>query len=117
VVNRLEVALRLAWLNCNGGSRRGVKLKEKASVAGVVANVYWRKNGCVDWWANLDATTRRKVLTVALGKSAKALYFLRNFVYLFSVFQYCTMGHCGCIGIRMHLLTTKYRGIGCFGNW
>ncbi|KAE8038669.1 hypothetical protein FH972_011150 [Carpinus fangiana] len=73
VVNRLEVALRLAWLNCNGGRRRGVKLKEKASVAGVVANVYWRKKGCVDWWANLDATTRRKVLTVALGKSAKAL--------------------------------------------
>ncbi|KAE8038672.1 hypothetical protein FH972_011153 [Carpinus fangiana] len=73
VVNRLEVALRLAWLNCNGGRRRGVKLKKKASVAGVVANVYWRKKGCVDWWANLDATTRRKVLTVALGKSAKAL--------------------------------------------
>lgn len=73
VANRLEVALRLAWLNCNSGRRRGVKLKEKASVAGVVANVYWRKKGCVDWWANLDATTRRKVLTVALGKSAKAL--------------------------------------------
>ncbi|KAE8038674.1 hypothetical protein FH972_011155 [Carpinus fangiana] len=70
VVNRLEVALGLAWLNCNGGRRKGVKLKEKA---GVVANVYWRKKGCVDWWANLDATTRRKVLTVALGKSAKAL--------------------------------------------
>jgi hypothetical protein len=40
VVNRLEVAPRLAWLNCNGGRRGGVKLKEKASVAGVVANVY-----------------------------------------------------------------------------
>jgi hypothetical protein len=37
VVNQLEVAPRLAWLNCNGGRRRGVKLKEKARVAGVVA--------------------------------------------------------------------------------
>ncbi|XP_062174305.1 uncharacterized protein LOC133879662 isoform X3 [Alnus glutinosa] len=80
VANRLEVALRLAWLNCNGVRKRGVKLKEKASVAGVAANMYWRKKGCVDWWANLDATTRRKVLTVALGKSAKALEHARGMV-------------------------------------
>ncbi|XP_030966510.1 uncharacterized protein LOC115987155 isoform X5 [Quercus lobata] len=74
VVNRLEVALRLAWLNCNNGRKRGVKLKEKASTAaGVAANVYWRKRGCVDWWRNLDATARRKILTVVLGKSAKSL--------------------------------------------
>jgi hypothetical protein len=88
VVNRLEVAPRLAWLNCNGGRRGGVKLKEKASVAGVVANVYWRKKGCVDWRANLDATTRKKVLTVALGKSAKALVFSHElcfFVQCFSI--------------------------------
>ncbi|KAF5470038.1 hypothetical protein F2P56_010588 [Juglans regia] len=73
VANRLEVALRLAWLNCNNGRKRGVKLKEKASAAGVAANVFWRKKGCVDWWVNLDTVTRRKILTVALGKSAKAL--------------------------------------------
>ena len=97
VVNRLEVALRLAWLNCNNGRKRGVKLKEKASVAaGVAANVYWRKRGCVDWWRNLDATARRKILTVVLGKSAKSLVlFLEQllmfghlfiFIYFFSGF-------------------------------
>ncbi|GLT84385.1 hypothetical protein SLE2022_026200 [Rubroshorea leprosula] len=73
VASRLEVALRLAWLNSNNGKKRGVKLKEKLIAAGLAANVYWRKKGCVDWWANLDSTTRRKVLTAALGKAAKAL--------------------------------------------
>ncbi|XP_022757001.1 uncharacterized protein LOC111304585 isoform X4 [Durio zibethinus] len=73
VVNRLEVALRLAWLNCNNGKRRGVKLKEKVKAAGVAANVYWRKKGCVDWWVNLGDATRSKVLTTILGKAAKSL--------------------------------------------
>ncbi|XP_057498206.1 uncharacterized protein LOC130782800 isoform X1 [Actinidia eriantha] len=73
VANRLEVALRLSWLNCNIGKKRGVKLKEKASAAGVAANVYWRKKGCLDWWGKLDAATRRNILRVILGKSAKSL--------------------------------------------
>ncbi|KAK4849669.1 hypothetical protein QYF36_027137 [Acer negundo] len=73
VVNRLEVALRLAWLNCNNGKKRGVKLKEKVNAAGVAANVFWRKKGCVDWWGNLDVATRRKVFTVTMGKAAKSL--------------------------------------------
>lgn len=73
VVNRLEVALRLAWLNCNNGKRRGVKLKEKVNATGVAANVYWRKKGCVDWWVNLGDATRRNVLTTILGKAAKSL--------------------------------------------
>ncbi|XP_052192225.1 uncharacterized protein LOC127801296 isoform X2 [Diospyros lotus] len=73
VANRLEVALRLAWMNLNSGKKRGVKLKEKASTAGVAANVYWRKKGCLDWWGKLDAATRREVFRVALGKSAKSL--------------------------------------------
>ncbi|KAG5231209.1 NTP transf domain-containing protein/PAP assoc domain-containing [Salix suchowensis] len=63
LANKLEVALRLAW----------VKLKEKLSAAGVAANVFWRKKGCVDWWRNLDAEVRRKVLNIALGKTAKSL--------------------------------------------
>ncbi|KAK2650643.1 hypothetical protein Ddye_018132 [Dipteronia dyeriana] len=73
VVNRLEVALRLAWLNCNNGKKRGVKLKEKVNAAGVAANVFWRKKGCVDWWGNLDVAMRRKVFTATLGKAAKSL--------------------------------------------
>ncbi|XP_044491596.1 uncharacterized protein LOC123215520 isoform X4 [Mangifera indica] len=73
VANRLEMALRLAWLNSNNVKKRGVKLKEKVNAAGVAANVYWRKKGCVDWWRNLDAAMRRKVLTTIFGKAAKSL--------------------------------------------
>ncbi|GAV62042.1 NTP_transf_2 domain-containing protein/PAP_assoc domain-containing protein [Cephalotus follicularis] len=73
VANRLEVALRLAWLNCNNGKKRGVKLKEKVSASGVMANVFWRKKGCADWWVNMDAETKRKVLVTAVGKAAKSL--------------------------------------------
>ncbi|XP_030535309.1 uncharacterized protein LOC115744335 isoform X2 [Rhodamnia argentea] len=73
VANRLEVALRLAWLNCNSGKKRGVKLKEKLAMASVAANMFWRKKGCVDWWSNLDAEVRQKALTSVFGKSAKAL--------------------------------------------
>ncbi|KAH9733224.1 NTP transf 2 domain-containing protein [Citrus sinensis] len=82
IVNRLEVGLRLAWLNCNNGKKRGVKLKEKLNAAGMAANVYWRKKGCVDWWMNLDDAMRRKVLTVILGKAAKSLVLSRNPVIL-----------------------------------
>lgn len=78
VVNRLEVALRLAWLNCNNGKRRGVKLKEKVNATGVAANVYWRKKGCVDWWVNLGDATRRNVLTTILGKAAKSLVLFKT---------------------------------------
>ncbi|KAJ7962102.1 Non-canonical poly(A) RNA polymerase [Quillaja saponaria] len=73
VANRLEVAMRLAWLNSNSGKKRGVKLKEKLNGAGVSANVYWRKKGCVDWCGNLDSSMRKKVLTTILGKGAKSL--------------------------------------------
>lgn len=73
VANRLEVALRLAWLSSNNARKRGVKLKEKISAASVAANVYWRKKRCVDWWGNLDAATRRNVVTSVLGKAAKPL--------------------------------------------
>lgn len=73
VANRLEVALRLAWLGCSNGKKKGVKLKEKMSAAGLAANVYWRKKGCVDSWGNLDSATTRNVLTSVLGKSAKPL--------------------------------------------
>ncbi|XP_004308471.1 PREDICTED: uncharacterized protein LOC101305610 [Fragaria vesca subsp. vesca] len=73
VANRLEVALRLAWLNSNNVRKRGVKLKEKISAAGVAATVYWRKKRCVDWWGNLDAAMRSNVVTSVLGKAAKPL--------------------------------------------
>ncbi|CAN1188722.1 Non-canonical poly(A) RNA polymerase protein Trf4-1 [Linum perenne] len=74
VVNQLEVALRIAWLNSAGANKkRGVKLKEKMSIAGVAANVFWRKKGCLDWWAKLDAQVRRKIITFVLGKASKIL--------------------------------------------
>ncbi|XP_028762347.1 uncharacterized protein LOC114720805 isoform X2 [Neltuma alba] len=76
VVNRLEVSLRLAWINCNSsGRKRGVKLKERLVGAGVSTNVYWRIKGCVDWWGNLDAAARKKVLTTIMGKAAKNLIY------------------------------------------
>lgn len=92
VANRLEVALRLAWMNCNGGGggkKRGVKLKEKASVSaaaarsvGVALNVFRRKKGCVDWWGTLEAATKRKALSMVLRKSVKSLVLLRNLAVL-----------------------------------
>ncbi|XP_055817502.1 uncharacterized protein LOC129886714 isoform X2 [Solanum dulcamara] len=72
VVNRLEVALRLAWLNHNNGKKRGVKLKDKVNSVGVGANAFWRKKGCVDWWGKLDEATRVKILRHGLGKAAKS---------------------------------------------
>lgn len=83
LANRLEVALRFSWLNCcSSGKKRGVKLKDKVNSAGVAANVYWRKKGCVDWWEKLDASTREKVFRVFLGKSAKSLVFLFGAYFL-----------------------------------
>lgn len=73
IANRIEVSMRLAWLNSCGGKKRGVKLKEKLNVVGVAANFYWRKKGCVDWWGNLDPVTRKKVFNTIIMKSAKAL--------------------------------------------
>lgn len=73
VVNRLEVALRLAWLNCSSGKKRGVKLKERLNASGMAANLFWRKKGCVDWWEKLDAATRKKLFVTYLGKTAKML--------------------------------------------
>ncbi|KAL3833107.1 hypothetical protein ACJIZ3_007843 [Penstemon smallii] len=73
VVNRIEVALRLAWLNCNNGKKRGVKLKERLSAAGMASNLFWRKKGCVDWWENLDASLKMKLFFGYFGKASKLL--------------------------------------------
>ncbi|KAJ0803286.1 hypothetical protein HanPI659440_Chr03g0138141 [Helianthus annuus] len=75
VANRLELALRLAWLQVNVGKKRGVKLKEKSvcAAAGVAANVYWRKIGCVEWWMKLDDRLKKKFLRIVLGKAARLL--------------------------------------------
>ncbi|KAK9757823.1 hypothetical protein RND81_01G188300 [Saponaria officinalis] len=78
VANRVEVALRMAWLSANSssglGRKRGVKLKEKAkNVVGLGVNVYWRKRGCVDWWQRLDPGFRRTVFRTVLGTAAKSL--------------------------------------------
>ncbi|CAO2834833.1 unnamed protein product [Amaranthus hypochondriacus] len=81
VANRVEIALRLAWvnhINSNGGAKkiRGVtmKLKEKAkNVVGLGVNVYWRKIGCVNWWEKLDDGVKKKVFRMVLGRAAKFL--------------------------------------------
>ncbi|GER26360.1 nucleotidyltransferase [Striga asiatica] len=73
VVNRIEVSLRLSWLGSNSGKKRGVKLKDKVSAAGVAANVFWRKKGCVDWWEKLDGCVKKKVYSAFLGKAAGKL--------------------------------------------
>ncbi|XP_042503580.1 uncharacterized protein LOC122080793 isoform X3 [Macadamia integrifolia] len=75
LANKLEVALRLSWLNSNVGKKRGMKAKEKekTNVAGVAANVYFRKMGCLDWWVGVDTGVRKKILQVVLGKAANYL--------------------------------------------
>lgn len=72
IANKLELALRLAWLNSNG-KKKGAKLKEKASLSGFAANVFWRKKGCLDWWAGLEHQTRLRFFRTFMGKSAKSL--------------------------------------------
>ncbi|CAH2069067.1 unnamed protein product [Thlaspi arvense] len=73
IANRLEVSLRLAWLNTNSGKKRGMKLKEKLNAAAAAANAYWRTKACADWWQNLDAATHKNIWTCLLGKSAKSV--------------------------------------------
>lgn len=77
LANRLEVSLRLAWLNTNpnSGKKRGIKLKlkEKLNDAAAAANAYWRHKACVDWWLNLDAATQKQIWTTLFAKSAKPL--------------------------------------------
>ncbi|KAG9452328.1 hypothetical protein H6P81_005232 [Aristolochia fimbriata] len=76
VANRLEQALRLSWINCNGPKKRGPKTKEKAAgAAGVAANAFWRKKGCLDWWSALDPGVRNTIFRAFLGKAAKSLAF------------------------------------------
>ncbi|XP_042016015.1 uncharacterized protein LOC121763991 [Salvia splendens] len=73
VVNRMEVSLRLAWLNSTSGKKRWPKLKERLIAAGVAANVFWRKKGCVDWWEKLDDSVKKKVYSTYLGKAARSM--------------------------------------------
>ncbi|KAF9613740.1 hypothetical protein IFM89_010250 [Coptis chinensis] len=76
LANKLELTLRLSWLNCNGGKKKGGsnnnKLKEKVSVAGIAANVFWRKKGCLDWWAALDPGMKKTIFRTVLAKAAKS---------------------------------------------
>lgn len=109
VANRFEVALRLAWLSTSGGGgggggggsgrkKRGVKLKDKL-VSGSVANLFWRRKGCMDWWSGLDKEVRKKVMRLAVGKSAKNLVcfwvldFFCPFSFLFPIIVLHTLGY------------------------
>ncbi|KZV49037.1 hypothetical protein F511_10988 [Dorcoceras hygrometricum] len=73
LVNKMEIALRLAWMSCNGGKKRGSRLKERLSAAGMAANLFWRKKSCVDWWEKLDSSVKKKVFCAYLGKATKSL--------------------------------------------
>ncbi|XP_073118855.1 uncharacterized protein [Henckelia pumila] len=73
VVNKMEVALRLGWMSCNSGKKRGLRLKERLNAAGIAANLFWRKKRCVDWWEKLDCSLKKKVLCAYFGKAAKSL--------------------------------------------
>ncbi|CAN8309004.1 unnamed protein product [Cochlearia groenlandica] len=77
IANRLEVSLRLAWLNTNNsnGKQRGIKLKlkEKLNAAASAANAYWRIKACADWWLNMDVQTHNTIWTCLFGKSAKSV--------------------------------------------
>lgn len=72
VANKLELALRLSWMNATGGKRRGGGTA-KEGIAGVSANVFWRKKGCLDWWDRMEPQLKEKVLRVIFAKSAKKL--------------------------------------------
>lgn len=100
VVNRLEVALRLSWMNCSSGKKRGVKLKEKVGLAGVAANVFWRKKGCVDWWGKLDVGTKKKIFRTFIGKAAKSM--VLEFLLIVE-----------CIGFFVYILLMNERAIWC----
>ncbi|KAL3537010.1 hypothetical protein ACH5RR_000376 [Cinchona calisaya] len=41
--------------------------------AGVAANVFWRKKGCIDWWGKLDEAMKKKVFRLVVRKAAKSL--------------------------------------------
>lgn len=82
VVNRMEVALRLAWMNSNSGKKRWARLKERLSAAGVAANLFWRKKGCVDWWEKLDESVKKKVYCTYLVKAARSLVLCLMFRFL-----------------------------------
>ncbi|KAI0496500.1 hypothetical protein KFK09_022817 [Dendrobium nobile] len=75
VVNRLEVALRLAWISSQGGKKpKEKRMKERATeVSGKAANVFWRMKCCLDWWVGLDPRTRRATISAFFGKTSKTL--------------------------------------------
>ncbi|KAG0491932.1 hypothetical protein HPP92_005330 [Vanilla planifolia] len=75
VANRLEVALRLAWVSLQAGKKTKEKrAKEKAAeITGKAANVFWRMKGCVDWWVGLNPGTRKSIIFTFFGKATKAL--------------------------------------------
>ncbi len=68
-----------------------MKLKEKASVAGVAANVYWRKKGYVDWLANLMPRPGGKFLVF----SQELCFFVQRFFNLILV----KIVQCGILGV------------------
>ncbi|XP_020573232.1 uncharacterized protein LOC110019761 isoform X2 [Phalaenopsis equestris] len=75
VANRLEVALRLAWISSQAGKKpKEKRLKERAAeVAGKAANVFWRMKGCLDWWVGLDPGSRKGIISAFFGKASKTL--------------------------------------------
>lgn len=89
IANRLEIALTMSWREANGGGGRkgkggkGGKDKAVATTSGMAANVFWRKKGCLDWWARLDQRDRQKLFDAFLGKVSRYMVVY----YVFALFS------------------------------
>lgn len=74
LANKLELALRMSWLECHGGKKpRAGKSRARVGTAGIAANVFWRQKGCLDWWLGLGPGVRKKIILLFLCKGAKTL--------------------------------------------
>lgn len=87
VANRLEVALRLAWISSQGGKKpKEKRLKERATeVTGKAANVFWKMKGCLDWWIGLDPGTRKVIVSAFFGKASKSLVFVSFLAFVTNI--------------------------------
>eukprot|EP01018_Ginkgo_biloba_P022544 Gb_00149 [translate_table: standard] len=78
VANKLELSLRLSWLNAHGRNRTSrmhsmvnshETYKNGPASTGFASTVFWRKKGCVDWWCKVDTTAKAKAFKIAAGKA------------------------------------------------
>lgn len=84
VANRIEIALRLAWMLGPGGGKKQKwprLFREKSGDIAIAANLFWKRRGCVDWFMEMDPEIRKRVCLSFYGKRANYLVCL-NFKIL-----------------------------------